>query len=944
MDVIDVQVKDSAITENIIYAGYSDAEQATRAGKDRKWKEYPATKEGREQAIKDGYTAISCFEFSHSFDERNEPYRFGDMVLDFDVKSEVSDETSPTGSKIIGDVGLALQYVRAFLYHITMKYDIDPEMLRYFASGGKGFHVIIPRELIGSELGHPMLHEIYKEIFDTISRMGHQEIMESPYKDILQRQSGVMNNLFCIDTNFFKGGKGQLLRLPNIRRADSKYKVSVSYNELINNDTQFFLNIVKSQRPYAEYNTSSISVSKKLNEIFTNCLQYIACPSMKGKLGDITTHLTRCTFIKYCEQHPKEVTEEQWFSLACICTNLGRVGMAFFHSISSRDPSRYNRSKANLKLKNAKKYSNITCSSVQKCYQCEMTCGVRSPHELYMKEHSRNININSFEVKDDGLYYIYEGKYGPEATKFSSRIEVIAQCCDAEKANWSKYVEVTNPKGEKQLCLVSYSSLNSESGEEAITTLSDYGLAIDGKKGSKHLVLSYLRATNPTNFATISYKHGWVGKGFAQYLPFDTCNGLIKAILFRKPSEPVYRTTGSLESWQKHVATYCEDNPILQLSIMVALTGPFLALCNHSGFGVHLFGASSSGKTTALEVARSVTGGRMLSWRATDNGLESLAEWHNDGCLLLDEVGQANADVFSTVLYMLANGKGKARADKRGGNRRVASWLLTFLSSGELTSREKISESTRSQMMAGQDVRCIGIHAECGTGHKAFYTVPKDMSDREFADYLKNAAKENSGIIFMDIIHHILKYPDEVKSDIEVLMKEYRDSKDIAALSSQSQRVLEHLALLAAVGEYAIYIKLLPWKKGNAFKAIDFCFEQWIKDNGGKYDIETQQCLDTLLNDCDIENKFRFQDCIKEVSEGGYSYYFIPRWYIETNYCKKHQYTTLVEALKSEDRLILTKNGKVKEQIWEGSSQDRKRGICLKMSKKKDYEQLSDPF
>lgn len=109
MDVIDVQVKDSAITENIIYAGYSDAEQATRAGKDRKWKEYPATKEGREQAIKDGYTAISCFEFSHSFDERNEPYRFGDMVLDFDVKSEVSDETSPTGSKIIGDVGLVLR-------------------------------------------------------------------------------------------------------------------------------------------------------------------------------------------------------------------------------------------------------------------------------------------------------------------------------------------------------------------------------------------------------------------------------------------------------------------------------------------------------------------------------------------------------------------------------------------------------------------------------------------------------------------------------------------------------------------------------------------------------------------------------------------------------------------------------------------------------------------
>ena len=50
------------------------------------------------------------------------------------------------------------------------------------------------------------------------------------------------------------------------------------------------------------------------------------------------------------------------------------------------------------------------------------------------------------------------------------------------------------------------------------------------------------------------------------------------------------------------------------------LVGPMLDLCDADGFGIHLFGKSSSGKTTAAVLAASIWGPPerfVRSWRTT---------------------------------------------------------------------------------------------------------------------------------------------------------------------------------------------------------------------------------------------------------------------------------------------------------------------------------------
>ena len=69
-----------------------------------------------------------------------------------------------------------------------------------------------------------------------------------------------------------------------------------------------------------------------------------------------------------------------------------------------------------------------------------------------------------------------------------------------------------------------------------------------------------------------------------------------------------------------------------------------------------------------VRVAGGVLGGGekgfIRSWRATSNGLEAVAELHNDSLLCLDELGQVAPEEAGRVAYMLANGTGKTRMSK----------------------------------------------------------------------------------------------------------------------------------------------------------------------------------------------------------------------------------------------------------------------------------------
>ena len=197
---------------------------------------------------------------------------------------------------------------------------------------------------------------------------------------------------------------------------------------------------------------------------------------------------------------------------------------------------------------------------------------------------------------------------------------------------------------------------------------------------ARQRLLQYLNKAAPKQRALIVEKNGWVEKA-NKFVPFDLggLDGCSEYLCSRFPvASKLFEQRGTLEEWKKHVGVYCKGNPLLQAVTVAALSGPLLAFMGHSGFGIHLYGNSSSGKTTSLHIAGSVTGGELKSWRTTDNGLEGIART-NEQLPFADEISQCDPDVVARWPICLPMDKVNHVPQDRGQPSR-AEWILTFLS------------------------------------------------------------------------------------------------------------------------------------------------------------------------------------------------------------------------------------------------------------------------
>lgn len=234
-----------------------------------------------------------------------------------------------------------------------------------------------------------------------------------------------------------------------------------------------------------------------------------------------------------------------------------------------------------------------------------------------------------------------------------------------------------------------------------------------------------------------------------------------------------------------------------------------LRLAGLEGGGFSFEGGSSSGKTTALQIAASVWGGpeHVRSWRATDNGLENIAVLHNDNVLILDEVGQVNGKILAECAYMLANGQGKGRSSREGNLRKSHSWRLLFLSSGELGLADKLAENGLKSR-GGQEVRFVGLAVDT--------SMLTELHGFPHAGAVVNRLKEltafhygHAGRAFL----HKLTESDTLKtvlSELQLALANTVNRLVPAGADGQVRRVAQRFALCGLAGGLACRWKFCP--------------------------------------------------------------------------------------------------------------------------------------
>lgn len=306
-------------------------------------------------------------------------------------------------------------------------------------------------------------------------------------------------------------------------------------------------------------------------------------------------------------------------------------------------------------------------------------------------------------------------------------------------------------------------------------------------------------------------------------------------------ADAAYRAAGTLPGWQEGVAALSVGNDRLALFISAAFAGPLLDVMNEPSGGIHLVGLSRSGKSTAALVAASVWGNptadaQMRAWRGTANGLEGTAAETSDSLLILDEMGQADAREVADVVYMLANESGKQRASRTGSARTRQSWRTLFLSTGEITLAQKMSEVGK-KAMAGLEVRLVNLPADAGAGLGVFQDLHGRQGPALLAEELRGAARAHHGVAARVFLAQLAQTRGanfaELREAINLMRDRFISEHVPVGASGQIRSVAGRFALIGAAGELAREYGVLPWPEGEATRAAGACFAAWLAERGG---------------------------------------------------------------------------------------------------------------
>lgn len=254
----------------------------------------------------------------------------------------------------------------------------------------------------------------------------------------------------------------------------------------------------------------------------------------------------------------------------------------------------------------------------------------------------------------------------------------------------------------------------------------------------------------------------------------------------------------------------------------------------------------------------------MRTWSATSNALEAIAALATDTALVLDEMNQIDAKAFHHVVYSLANGKGKGRANRDGGAREAKSWRVMLISSGEMTVAAKLSEERGKGAKAGQLVRLLDIPAERGFGFGCFDHGGPTGDANDLATRIADATRRNYGWCGPEFVRRIIA-EGVTGDDVMELVNKFVADNAVAdpggsgSVDPQVKRAAKKFGIIAAAGELAAQLGVLPWRKGDAWRACVWAFESWVARRGGMASSEDQLHLRAVKLFIELHGESRFE-------------------------------------------------------------------------------------
>lgn len=421
-----------------------------------------------------------------------------------------------------------------------------------------------------------------------------------------------------------------------------------------------------------------------------------------------------------------------------------------------------------------------------------------------------------------------------------SPLIILAETRDSNQSNWGRLIFWLDNDGHEHFWACPSEFLAAADTAEFRRELVRNGLNISTYARARQKLVDYVVSYPPQSQDRIRCvtKTGWQGTFYVQSnRVFGKQVG--ESVIYQGAVNNDFSSAGDLDGWKREVSSRAAGNSRIVFAISTAFAGPLVEMANESGGGFQFTGATSRGKTsTLIDPAASVFGHPdrfAKKWRTTANGLEALCLSRNHSTLMLDDLGQSDAKECGQSAYLIANGQGKLRMQKDGVNRPITTWKTLILSSGEIDLAQHMAEAGKVAK-GGQVARLPSIPADAGAGMFVLEHLHDQIDGRQFSDVMKVVTREYYGTAGVAFLEQLTKpenhkeITDSIRDGVTEIVKTMRIP---AGVAPEVGRVAARFALVAFAGELAIRFGVCDWAKGEALRATNKCFDDWMLESGG---------------------------------------------------------------------------------------------------------------
>jgi hypothetical protein len=297
---------------------------------------------------------------------------------------------------------------------------------------------------------------------------------------------------------------------------------------------------------------------------------------------------------------------------------------------------------------------------------------------------------------------------------------------------------------------------------------------------------------------------------------------------------------GNLQGWIRNVAGPCRYSDLAMTALSAAFAAPLLKLTDRNSFGLNIFGAAKTGKSTVLVAASSVAGvGReeeLPNWAATSASVGESCRFYCDRLMPVNELGliakkSAYAKIQPTT-YQIAEGRERDRhsksvfatIDDSAGHR------IIFCSTAEhsIDYYARLADETRDE---GELARCTDIPTtrnNCKTVIDRWpETVPIDQRTawaRKLLKRLRKACKRYHNVALEPFVRFLMEDWERAERLVTMYMQKFMDGLDTESMSGAMEHAAENFSLILAGGVLAVDAGLLPYKRGDLMRAVTRCF------------------------------------------------------------------------------------------------------------------------